>query len=101
VRQIPPTGVSDADRDFAIRELINGRNNATGSVTLTVSATTTTVTRTNASKDAIVLLFPTTANAAGALATTYISEVTRTGFTITHANAATADRTFYYVMVGG
>jgi hypothetical protein len=103
VKQLPPAGANERDRDFAIRQLIDGRNNAVGTVTLTASVTTTVVTRTNANANGYVFLMPLTATAAGALATTYIlaANITKTGFTITHANAVSVDRTFAYVMLGG
>jgi hypothetical protein len=85
---------------IAIQAALNGRSNAGGSVTLTASAGSTTVSAPNCSQQSKVLLFPTTANAAAALATTYISAVARGSFTITHANNAQADKTFFYVCLG-
>lgn len=103
MRQLPPSGAAEREVAFAVRELINGRGNYMGTVTLTASATATVVSRTNANKSAAVLLFPMTANAAAALTTTYVTQanVTSTGFTITHASNAQTDRTFFYIMVGG
>lgn len=101
MRQLPPLGTTDRDRDFAIRQLIDGRGNGTGTVTLDTGTTTTTVTRTNANENAAVVMFPATATAAADVATTYISAVTRSGFEITHTSSAVTDRTFYYVVVGG
>lgn len=91
-----------ADLRSAILKLnavINGGGNNTGTVTLTASATTTTVTDTRASNTSIVVLMPTTANAAAALSTTYISS-TLGSFTLTHANNAQTDRTFNYAIIG-
>lgn len=86
----------------AINELIMGRSNATGTVTLAAGATSTTVTRGNVSGDAEILLFPKTANAAAALATTYAAAIPNGGgFVVTHANSAQTDRTFSYLAVGG
>jgi hypothetical protein len=48
----------------------------------------------------VILLSPTTANAAAALATTYVSAVTQGSFTLTHANNAQTDKTFGYVALG-
>lgn len=101
MKRLPPTGSTERDRDTAINQLIDGRNNATGTVTLTANTTTTTVIRTNADMTAKPQLTPMTANAAAAVPTTFISAVTRNGFTITHANAATTDRTFGYAVLGG
>ena len=90
-----PESAADIDeiRD-ATRQLVRGRSNAVGTVTLTVSATTTVVVAPKiVGSGSSIHLMPTTANAAAALATTYIAAANGS-FTITHANAATADRTF-------
>lgn len=84
----------------AVLQLIRGRSNAVGSVTLTAGATSTTVDFVNCSQDSQVFLSPRTANAAAALATTYISSVGNKSFTIAHANAASTDRTFGFVALG-
>lgn len=86
----------------AIRELFEGRSNAVGSVTLTAAAASTDVTAINCGLDSKVFLFPTTANAAAELAngTMYVSAVTNGQFTLTHANNAQADRTFYWGAIG-
>lgn len=74
--------------------------NASGQVTLRPNQTTTVVTKlistgvVNVAIGDEVMLSPRTANAAAALATTYISAVGQGTFTITHANNAQADKTF-------
>src|SRR6266699_3468162 len=77
-------------------ELVKGRNNATGVVTLTSGAASTTISAVNCSNTSAVFLIPMTANAAAALTTTYIRpvDVLRGSFTITHANNGQTDRTF-------
>ena len=84
----------------AIRELFEGRSHAKGQCTLTASATTTTVSATNCGPNSEVFLSPRTANAAGALATTYVSAVQGGQFTLTHASAVSTDRTFGYEICG-
>jgi hypothetical protein len=99
---LPPTGASERQITQAIRELIEGRSNAVGTVTLTANTTTTTATLTTVNRNAIVILAPQTANAAAAVATTYASVSAAGGaFTITHANNAQTDRTFGYLVIGG
>ena len=105
MNEIPPGGTQLRDMVHAINQLIRGRGNNVDSVTLTANDTTTTVTpdvriMNSAAK---ILLTPTTANAAAEQGngTMYVSEVTRTTFTITHANNAQADRTFQYAIIGG
>ena len=63
-------------------------------ITLTASATTTTIADAGFRKDDIPFLIPTTGNAAAALATTYVSSRSRGSFVLTHANNAQVDRTF-------
>lgn len=87
----------------SVRDLYQGRSNATGSFTLAVApATTTVVAATNCGDGSKILLTPRTANAAAALATTYIlaASVVRGQFTVTHASSAQADRTFGYAIAG-
>lgn len=84
----------------AVRELFEGRSNAVGTVTLRASQTTTTVTAENCGDESQVFLSPKTANAAAALATTYISSIGNGTFTITHSSAVSTDRTFGYVAIG-
>lgn len=83
----------------AINQLIQGRSNATGTVTLAVApATTTVVTKTDIPADAAVFLSPTTASAQ---ATTWRVTVQAGQFTITHAADAAVDRTFRWLVIGG
>lgn len=84
----------------AVNQLGTGRSNAYGSVTLTTSTTTTEVTDTKVGIDSIVTLMPTTANAAAALASTYVSARGIGKFTLTHANNSQTDRTFGYAIIG-
>ncbi len=99
--------VSTQERDLtkfalAIQQLYAGRSNATGVVTLAANASSTTVSGKNIATGNAVFLFPATADAAAALATTYvpIATVTKQQFIIQHANNAQADRTFYWVALG-
>ena len=106
MRDIPPAGATLRDVIFAVRQLIVGRSNSTGTVTLTASATTTTIANEIVNENAQVFLFPMTANAAAELGngTLYasISRIAGTPtVTITHANAGSTDRTFAYDIRGG
>ena len=89
---------------LAIQQLQNGRSNATGTVTLATSATTTTVTAPNCTPNSAVFLFQTTAHAGAELAAggCYVktSDVANGSFKITHASNSQADRTFFYVCLG-
>jgi hypothetical protein len=84
----------------AIRELQNGRNNATGSFTLTANATSTTVQAPNCSPTSFVFLSAQTPDAANDAATT--SVIAGSGqFVVTHASNPRVDRTFGFVVLGG
>ena len=90
---------------LALQQLAAGRSNAVGTVTLAVSASTTTVTPTQSgmiSQSSNILLTPTTANAAAEIGngTMYVSAVDKDMFTITHANSATTGRTFMWCVLG-
>jgi hypothetical protein len=87
----------------AINQLQQGRDNASGTVTLAGGiATTTVVPAVNCSPTSGVQLTPITADAAAAIATTYISAVLKGQFTITHvADNVHLDRTFFYRVHGG
>ncbi len=97
--------VQTTERDLgkyatAIRQLAEGRSNAVGSVTLTANDTSTVVTAQNCGPDSFVYLMPKTANAAAALATTYIATIAAGTFTVTHANTADADKEFGFICLG-
>lgn len=98
-------GITETDLKkivLSIQQLGAGRSNAVGTVTLTVSAATTTVTDNNCAVGSVPILVPTTANAAAEIGngTMYISAVANKSFTITHANSATTGRTFLYALHG-
>lgn len=102
MRTLPVTGATERETLFAIRQLIEGRSNAVGSVTLAAGAASTTVSGDTINANAIVILAPKTANAAAAVATTSYSVSPAGGaFTLTHANNAQTDRTFGYLVIGG
>ncbi len=85
---------------IAVNEILKGRMNNTGTVTLTAGATSTDVDDNQFQSDQVPLLVPTTANAAAAITTTYLSARDKGTFTLTHANNAQTDRTFLYVRIG-
>lgn len=85
---------------FGQQQLAQGRSNAVGVCTLRASQTTTTVVAPNCGADSKVFLSPTTANAAAALATTYVSSVLTGSFVLTHASNVQADKTFGFICLG-
>lgn len=105
MRELSPRATAILDIVFAINQLVRGRGNNVGEVTLTASTTTTTVTLNDeiGNSNGKVFLTPTTANAAAELGngTLYVSSVTNNTFVLTHANNAQNDRTFHYKFAGG
>lgn len=87
-------------QNAAIQQLQQGRSNALVLATLAAGTTTTTVDAPNCATGSAVLLSPTTANAAAALATTYPSTVSNGSFVLTHANNAQTDRIFRVATLG-
>lgn len=100
---VPNKNEKDLERyQRSLLGLASGRSNAVGIVTLAVSAASTTVTDQNCAAGSQITLSPQTANAAAALATTYVPAATvlNGSFVIQHANNTQADRTFAYGIKG-
>lgn len=96
---VPAPNEKDPNRIVkAIRELFEGRSNASGVFTCTLDAASTVVTAPNCGAESRIFLQATTANAAAEVGngTIYVSAVSQGAFTVTHANSATANRTFWY-----
>lgn len=87
-----------------INNNLNGKTNNTGSTTLRTSTVSTTVSLAigRLGPDTVILLQPTTSNAAAAIPTTWVSSKdAQTGkFVLTHASNTQADRTFNFILVG-
>lgn len=83
-----------------MNQMMRGRANNTGTVTLAAGATSTDVIDNQFDSSMVPVLIPTTATAAAALATTYLSARDNGTFTLTHANTADIDRTFLYIRWG-
>lgn len=85
---------------LAINNILGGKLNNTSSVTLTANSATTTLNDLRIGLNSVVLLQPTTANAAAALANVYFGSPGDKTITVNHANNAQTDRTFKYAVVG-
>lgn len=85
----------------AVNGVLGGKLNATGSVTLTNSATSTAVTDYRVGPDTVILFMPTTSAGATELAAggMYVSTRAKFTFTITHSSDTTT-RSFDYVVIG-
>ena len=83
-----------------LSQMQQGKLNAVGSVTLTASATTTAISDARINAESWIGLMPKTANAAGALATTYVSSRSDGTATLAHASTTTTDRGFDFCIIG-
>lgn len=91
-------GETQAER--TINEMLKGRGNNVGEVTLDANVTTTTIDDIRIKQTMTAVLIPRTANAAAAMTNVYISAVADGSITLTHSSAASVDRTFDYVLHG-
>lgn len=83
-----------------LRSVIDGKSNNVGDVTLTASATTTTLTDPLIGPESFIDFMPQTANAVAAKANLYVSSRGNGTATLTHASSANADQAFSYLVVG-
>ena len=84
----------------ALNNTIDGKLNSTGNVTLSASATTTTLTDARVGSNSIILFMPTTANANSAKDDLYVSARADGSATLTHASSSNTDQTFGYFVIG-
>jgi hypothetical protein len=100
-RTLPPLGGSQREISEVVRQLMNGKSNNSGTITLDDgSATTTTLYNERIGYDSCVLLMPETANAASDLANIYIDTFAQGSAVINHSANTDADKTFRYIIVG-
>lgn len=85
-----------------INGLQDGKTNACFTQSLTANAASTTVSNARIRAGSALILVPTTANAAAAIATTYQTypNITDGQAVLTHTNNAQTDRTFRVVIAG-
>ena len=102
-------GVSPFDDDekrhrrqlaIVVNNVLAGKTNNTGSLTITANAATTTLTDSRIGANSVIVLMPTTANAAGAIANIYFTAFVEGSCTVNHSNNAQVDRTFRYAVIG-
>lgn len=101
-RRLPSAATNPREISQVVNGVLDGKLNSTGSFTCTASAASTSVTDYRAGLDSVILLMPTTANAAAEIGagTIYISARNKQSFTVTHANNAQTDRSYGYVIIG-
>ena len=88
----------------AIRAALDGKLETVSTVSLTANAATTTITDERIGPDTVIVLTPTTANAAAEIGngTIYqtLPNATAGSLVLNHANNSQADRTFGRLLVG-
>ena len=84
----------------AVNNILRGKTNNTGTVTLTANSATTTLTDVRIGINSVIHLQPTTANAAAAKTNVYFGTPGDGTVVINHANNAQADRVFLYTISG-
>ena len=95
-----PQTASPMQISTTVNEILKGRGNNVGEVTLDANVTTTTISDIRIKQTMTAILIPRTANAAAAMTNVYISAVADGSITLTHSSTATVDRTFDYVLHG-
>lgn len=84
----------------AVNGLLRGRLNAVLDVTLTASATSTTITDPRISAFSVILWMPKTANAATAAANLYVTDRKSGSAVLNHASSADTDQDFTLLIIG-
>ena len=99
-RKLPPQGGTPREIASVVNLLVDGKNNATGTFTLTASATSSTLTDRRIGENSIILFMPTTSNANSAKDDLYVSARADGSATLTHASSSNTDQTFGYLVIG-
>lgn len=105
--QFPNVPLSMPDNSVHLRlvsstlnNTIDGKLNSTGTITLTASATSTTLSDARIGGNSVILFSPTTANGKTAFANLFVSAKASGTATLTHSSSANADQNFDYVVIG-
>jgi hypothetical protein len=100
-RGLNPTGAEPREISEVANNILNGKTNNTGTITLNAgSATTTTIYDERIGYNSIIHLMPTTANAAAAFTGVYVSNRAKGNATLTHSANTNTDKTYGYIIVG-
>lgn len=85
---------------ITINNVMDGKINSTGDITLTASATSTTLSDARIGANSVILFMPRSANARTALNTLYVSARASGSATLTHASSTNTDQDLSYVIIG-
>jgi|TARA_R100001463_G_scaffold7535_6_gene24026 hypothetical protein len=97
---IPDTGQHLRLVSTSLNNTINGKLNSTGTIILTASATSTTLTDARIGGNSVILFMPTTTNGRTALNTLHVSARSNGSATLTHASSGNTDQNLSYCVIG-
>ena len=99
---LPVAGADARQVAAVVNRVAQGKLNCTGSVVLAANTPTTAVNDARVTAASVILLMPTTANAAAWLGsgTLFVSARGKGSFTLTHASNAQTDRQFDFAVIG-
>ena len=99
---VAPNETVPRRQNQVIRGMMDGKTNNVGSFTIATTSATTVVIDFRVGADSVILLSPTTANAAteAGAGVLYVSSVGKKTFTVSHVNSSTSARTFNYAVIG-
>ena len=100
-RTLPPMGGDQRAVAEVVRNIMDGKTNNTGEITLSAGgATTTTLNDERIGYGSAIIFTPLTVNAAGFVGSMYISARNKGSAVIAHPSNTLSDRKFSYVVVG-
>ena len=83
-----------------LNNVMDGKLNSTGTITLTASSTSTTLTDARIGGDSVIVFMPITANGKTAENNLFVSARQSGQATLTHASSSNNDQNFAYIVVG-
>ena len=83
-----------------LNNVMDGKLNSTGTITLTASATSTTLTDARIGGDSVIVFMPITANGKTAENNLFVSARQSGQATLTHASSSNNDQNFAYIIIG-
>ena len=96
-KRLSPLGEEPRVISTVVNNILDGKVNSTGSITLTNSSTTTTLSDDRIGEDSVILFMPTTADASSV--NIHVTGRQKGQATLNHASATTT-RSFDYVIFG-
>jgi hypothetical protein len=99
-RRLPPQGGDQRAVAEIVNNIMDGKTNNIGTVTLTSSATTTTLNDARISAGSTIIMTPMTSNAAKEFGTCFISSRSNGSAVISHQNTGHSDLIYTYAIVG-